>query len=109
MSLQDDPFADMVKYDGACQVCHGDMRKCDGKCWGMLKLPIDPISEAERLNQQLAAKQLSKMFTALPKAEPKPETCPYCGSTELTTHRIPLERTATETFCDNCGESWGKE
>ena len=40
MSLMDDPFADLVKYDGACQICHGDMRKCDGKCGGMMELPI---------------------------------------------------------------------
>lgn len=26
--LTDDPIADMIKYDGGCNWCHGDMRKC---------------------------------------------------------------------------------
>lgn len=28
-----------VKYDGACQICHGDHTKCDGKCAPQFKLP----------------------------------------------------------------------
>lgn len=28
--LVDDPFDDVMKYDGTCPVCHGDDRRCDG-------------------------------------------------------------------------------
>lgn len=74
-------------------------------------MPKDNMSDAERRYNELAAKHFAEYFTKLQveRAEPKRPTCPYCGSTELTTHRIPLERTATETFCDDCGKSWIKE
>ncbi len=66
------------------------------------------MSETERRYNEMASKQAYELISKLPKAEPKPETCPYCGSANLTHHHIPLERTAMMVFCDDCGQEWDK-
>lgn len=72
-------------------------------------MPKNEMSAAERLNNELASKQLKEYFDKLPKPVVKPETCPYCGSTNLIHHRMPLELTAQFVFCDDCGKEWDKE
>ena len=72
-------------------------------------MPIDGLDPEERLINELVSKQLIEQASKRPKPQPKPETCPYCGSAELEHHHVPLERTLMIVTCLDCGETWDKE
>jgi hypothetical protein len=73
-------------------------------------MPSDGMSNTERFYNELVAKQLAEYVDKQPKPEQKPNTnsCPYCGSRELSYHNTPLERDLEWVFCYDCGKDWHK-